>query len=310
MSSPTKWKYARLAYIIVVTSWSLYAVLTLFAPSAANAHYHLSEPALIALKLTVIIPIHLIWLMAVRGAVAFKNYSIMIRGGRESGAVNLIADGLLWTLGYLVLTTVIGSIAPYLVDKRYYDTFVVIRDHLAPLASVIAFVLIYRGSDRLRETADFTTWTRNTTWLVPAYGVFAYLFVLQFVATPADSGQLAARSSTSIVGHEILLFTLIVPLLAAWFIGLVAAINITKYAHVVKGVIYRQALRDLARGVLTVIAFSIVIQLISFGARYFASYKLSTVLGIVYLLILLYGLGFVFVRSGARKLALIEATSS
>jgi hypothetical protein len=233
----------------------------------------------------------------------------MIQGGRESGAINLIADGLLWTIGYLVLTTVVGAIAPYLMKTRAYDTFVVLRDHVAPLASLIAFALIYRGSHRLRVIANFTTWTRSTTWLIPVYGVFAYLFVLQFAASPRDSGQLVARSSTAVVGHEILLFTLIVPLLSAWFIGLVATINITKYARDVKGVIYRQAMTDLVRGILAVIAFSIVIQLISFSARYLATVKLAVVLGIVYLLIILYGLGFIFVRSGARKLGLLETTS-
>jgi hypothetical protein len=306
-STPT-WKFARYAYFFIVACWVVYAALSIFAPNIANQRYNLSQPALLLLRLTIIVPIHLIWLMAAHGAVAFKNYALSIDGGRESEAINLIANGLLWTIGYLVINAVVGAVAPYFASSPTYDQIIVFRDHIAPIASLIAFVLIYQGSHRLRDIAKFETWTRETAWIMVVYSLFAFIFVLQFASTPILEGHVAGRTSTSIVPHSILLFTMIVPLLCSWFFGIVATINITKYARNVKGVLYRQALQDLVKGLWLVIGFLIVIQMLTFAAKYFASLNLGTILGIVYLLLVLYGVGFLFVRSGARKLVRFEVT--
>jgi hypothetical protein len=302
-----RWKFGRYAYAAVVLAWIIYALLTIFAPEISNRRFQLSEPALLLLRLTIIVPIHLIWLVAMRGAVAFKNYSAMIAGGRESRAIDLIADGLLWTIAYLIINSLLGSIAPFFARTDLYAPLVILRDHLAPLFSLVAFSLIYRGSHLLRDIAGFSTWTRGTAWIVAGYAVFAFLFVLQFATAPVLESAAVGRTSTSLVPHNILLFTLIVPVLSAWFMGIAAIINIAKYARNVKGVLYRSALVNLVRGLLVVILFSVSIQLFSFAAKYLATLPLGPILLLVYALMLLYATGFFLIANGARKLAKLEA---
>lgn len=301
-----KWKYTRATYVVVVVSWVIYALLTLLAPKEANTRFHLSEPELLLLQLTIIIPIHLIWLMAVRGATTFKQYASMIAGSPDADGVNQIADGLLWTLAYFIVTSITGALAPYFANSRTYDGFIIFRDHLAPFISLVAFFLLYRGSHLLRRVTNFVTWTRGTAVALTIFGLFAFLFVLEFALSPTFVTPSATRNALMIMPHGVLLFTIILPYIVAWFLGMLACINITKYAAGVKGQLYRKALSDLVWGIWSVIGFAVAIQAITFAGRFLSSLSLGAILLIVYALLALYGVGFLFVRAGAHKLARIE----
>jgi hypothetical protein len=304
---PARWKYARLVYYLVVGAWVVYAILTIFAPNVAKLRFHISPMTLFLLQLTIIVPVHLIWLTAVRGAEKFKNYALMIAGGKEGRAINYIADGLLWTIGYLIVSAVTGAAAQYFTGHELYDVLVVLRDHLAPICSLIAFMLIYRGSHLLRDVADFETWTPRTMWALVAYCLFAAYFVYQFAASPVLSSTAAGHNSASVMPHSLLLFTMIVPFLVAWFLGIAAIINISKYAHHVKGHIYRSALQRLVQGLVVVMAFSVAIQFLTFGARYTSTLSLGLLLALVYALMILYAAGFWLVGQGAGQLAKLES---
>ena len=78
------WKYHIHAYILVVLCWIAYAALSLAMPLSTAASYHLTALQMALLRLTIIIPILVIWLVAIRGAVAFKHYASLIKGGIES----------------------------------------------------------------------------------------------------------------------------------------------------------------------------------------------------------------------------------
>jgi hypothetical protein len=306
LPSSAVWKYARLANILVVVAWGLYAVLTIFAPAAAKDRFHLSPLTIFVLQLTIIIPIHVIWVTAVKGAIAFKNYALLIAGGKEARAIDLIADGLLWTIGYLVVNSIASAAAPYFHELDVYNAIVIVRDHLAPICSLIAFTLIYRGSHLLKNVAKFDTWTSRTSWAMVAYGLFAIYFVFQFASSTALSSTAVGHNSASILPHNLLLFTMIVPQLAAWYMGIAAAINIGKYAQHVKGLLYRSALQKLVQGLLVVMAFSIAIQFVTFASRYTSTMSLGMLLLIVYTLMILYAAGFWLVGEGAGKLTKLE----
>jgi hypothetical protein len=301
-----KWKYQVTTYVAVVSVWIVYALLTFFAPdTASSAHFNMHGAERVLIDLTILLPVHLIWLLATYGVTTFKNYSIMLKGSKEGAGIDLIADGLLVTLTYFVVSSLYSSVMPYLIHYQHYDALAVIRDHLAPLFSLVAFFLLYRGSSLLRQVTPFSTWTTGTIWMLVGYGVFVAAFVFDFATTATGGGP--TRTSIDILPHEVLLITLILPYVIAWFLGVLACINIAKYANHVKGSLYRKALRDLVLGISGIAIFVIVIQLIGFANRYFSDWTLTPILAILYALIILYGLGFVFVASGAKKLAHIEA---
>jgi hypothetical protein len=303
---PTTWKYGWTVTAAVIACWLIYTVATLNAPQAANDRFHLSDGGLLALRLSIIVPLFFIWYIAIRGAVTVKNYAQVIKGGAEAGALNLIANGLMWTLAYLVILSVGGSLIQLFTSTPYYKLTVVSRDQIPPFIALLGFGLLYIGSHRLKRIADFNTWTRSAVLTLVAFLAFAVFFVYQFSLIPTQAVAGASASSLTIVPHSVLLITLILPYLIAWFLGILAGLNIVKYARRVKGSLYRLALRNLVYGIWGVVAFAIAVQFVTLMSRYFVNWNLAELVLLIYALMLFYAVGFLFIRAGARKLARIE----
>src|SRR5258706_11890425 len=98
----TKWKHSRLVLGIVIGCWALYTVLALFAPSATNARFKLGATNMFLLRLSIIVPLFFIWTTAARGASNFKQYAYLVSDGGEGKAIRDIANGLMWSLAYLI----------------------------------------------------------------------------------------------------------------------------------------------------------------------------------------------------------------
>lgn len=303
----SNWKYRPLAYALVILAWLAYAALTWLAPTTANARYHITPLELDLLRLTIMLPTVIIWLIATSGAVAFKSYARMITGAPESSGLNLVADGLLFLVAWQVMSSLMSSLEGISVGSRAYDLIVILHDHIPPYLTLIGFLLIYVGSHRMKAVAKFTTWTTITFWVMAAFALFVIAFVLEFTHATTMTGAGAPITSTSLISSNVLLFSLILPHLLSWFFGILAAINIYKFSRSVKGVIYRSALNWLVRGTATVIAFASIDQVITFSDRFIATLNLATILAVLYAFIFIYALGFVFIWMGAKQLKRLEA---
>ncbi len=294
------------AYVITVAAWFAYAVLQVIAPSSAQHIYHILPAELIIIQFTYLIPLLVIWLVAVYGATAFKHYADLLGNATEARAMHLIANALYWTIAYLVVASIYGSLLPFYSQSPGFAGLIVLRDHLSALLTLVAFLLFYRGSSLLRGVAKFKTWTLQTYMILAVYVVFAAVLIWRFSLIAPATMASTSHSALQYVPTNVLLFTLLLPYLIAWFLGILAAINLSKYAMVVKGVLYRKALSDLVKGIWSVVVFSIVVQVLTLLSRALALLTLGPVLALVYLIVLLYALGFVFIRAGAIKLSRIE----
>lgn len=290
------------SYLIIALCWVAYAALNLLAPHTTSLRYQLGPTQTLLLQISIFIPVLLIWLIAIRGANAFKAYSQLLKGSPESAAIRLIADGLVCTLIYLVSTALAGAMMPFLVDTTWYDLGADIHNHLPAWVALVAFTLLYQGSRALSRIAPFRTWTPATVVLLIGYGLFTIIIVQAFLSiSPAE-----ATAAVYALPRRVLVFTMLLPYLLGWFLGLLAALNISRYAHLVKGTLYRQALRYLVLGILSVIVFAVVTQVLALASRFVVGFDLVRLLFTVYVLLALYGLGFWFVRLGAHRLARIE----
>jgi hypothetical protein len=298
-----RWKYGRLALYLVTACWAAYTIFTFAAPAATNARFQLPAATLDLLRLTIIVPLYFIWTTAARGAIGFKQYAMLVRTGKEGPAFSEMANGLLWTLAYLVLLSLLGSVTQFFMTWLYYDVLVVIREHLPLLCALIGFFLLYRGSDRLHAVSKFTTWTKGTFLTLAGFAVFCILFVLAFTLNPPAE---SARTSVDFLPRSLLLVTQILPYLVAWFLGILAGINLAKYAANVKGVLYKKALRKVVIGIWGVVVFSVILQALTLSSRFFVSWHLASLVLLVYALMLFYSFGFVYINKGAKKLSKIE----
>jgi len=302
----TKVSRHPLPYIIILICWVAYVALSLMSPHTPTAP-SVANPARLIIRFSIFIPVLLIWVTAIRGALTFKAYAKIIHESPEAASLGKIANALFWLVGYIVAITLVGAVVPYFTESPILASILVLRDHLPAFITLIAFIQLYQGSHQLKKIADFATWSPSTIWFFIGYAIFCLVFVLTFAANAGmNSAQAINRNSSSVLPPAVLLVTLILPYLAAWFIGLLASINIAKFSYRVKGIIYRRALKDLVFGIWSIVLFAMVLQLLTFTIRILLGLSLVPILALLYALLLLYALGFMLIYSGAKKLTRIE----
>lgn len=102
------------------------------------------------------------------------------------------------------------------------------------------------------------------------------------------------------------MFTIIVPYLYAWFMGLMSCYEIIMYSQRIKGLLYKRALNRLAGGIGAVIGSSIFIQFINVVYAYKTNSSLGPLLILIYLLLVVEAIGYILIANGAKNLKRIE----
>ena len=294
-----------IALLIMAALWGIYVWLGLSLPDRpATNVYHLDTTSKFLISMSVYIPVLVVWLVAITAWARFDRYAVYVADSSEGPAFRKIAAGLLLANVYLISTALPAAIASHLVDSHFLLLAVAAKNHLPALFSLASFAFIYLGSLDLQRISKTVGWTRATSLLVTIFVIFAAAFALVFVLAPPPppTGGVPPYA----LSRTFLPFTLALPYLIAWYFALLASINVARYARYVNGKIYRRALSDLARGLVSIAVLGVVLQgFVILGAR-LARLGLSQILLAVYALLVLYGVGYIFVYRGAQKLLRLE----
>jgi hypothetical protein len=286
-----------------VCAWVAYFMLTMLAPVRSNT-YHLTALQIGLLQLTIVVPVLIIWVIALRGATRFHHYAAIIRDSPDGKALRLISIGLFFLILNFISQSLIGATRPYFVGTDFIYPSVFLRNQLPVALTLIAFGCILAGSRRLGQTSLHPlTKDRLLSTLLPYVllsAIFAWWFYsnLQHVTTGGVPNYALPGKAP--------FYTLAVPYIISWLMGILAIAHIAEYTRHVKGIIYRKALRSLAHGISAVLAFSILLQMLSVATIFILHLSLTNVLILLYVLLFMYALGFVLIDRGARKLIQIE----
>ncbi len=111
-----------------------------------------------------------------------------------------------------------------------------------------------------------------------------------------------SRIASYYLSDPLILLTILLPSLAAWIFGGLAAVNIRGYGQSIRTPRTRKAFLRLASGLTAIITLYVTLQ--AFGAASVALAKLSlgSLLGIVYLILTIYGFGYLFLAWAAQSL--------
>lgn len=301
-------KPTRLFYIFLGITL-IYACISYFGPidKAAITKYNISTAAIRNLSLTIIIPMIAIWCSAFYGFSRVKHYAKAVSQTDEGPAFTRIAQGL----GVLAFSLPINAIVTSTINgilvnhQSYVIPLTIIKNYWTIVLPLIAFSLIFRGSlhlsEKVRRRKDAAPY-KQEIW---TFGVILMtsLFTWLVIARPADD-----RTPLNVyqLPDWLIVLTLIVPYLYTWLRGIFSTYYIGYYQQNVKGSIYRSSLKRLSTGIFVVVCVNILIQvIISVSARLFRLH-LTPLLLIVYLLIVMYAVGFGLIASGAKKLKKIE----
>jgi hypothetical protein len=300
-------KRQKLYYGLFALAALIYIIATLLGPLGPN-RFDLSPAKTRWLQATIALPVVLIWFSAVYGALKFKNYTSTIQKDADGRALDGVATGLSVLVASYIINGTFGTLRAWATHDGWLSTFTIISNYLAVALALVAFTLMYRGSNKLAVVTrrpSKTTVRRLAVAVLLA--VIAGLYVVVMLTyNYRSSTPDASRYSSFYLPDALILLTLVVPYLVSWACGMLTCFNISAYQRHVKGVIYRSALRRLAVGTMTAVLFSILLQMLIAFSTFFARQGLAIILLIVYLIIIMYGAGFLIIASGARRLSAIE----
>lgn len=304
--SKARWKYAPHIYVLVMLAWLVYVALSLVAGASAPNPYHLSHDSLYLIDLTIFVPVLAIWLMAARGAIHLTSYARLIYKSPEGQGLQQIAVGVMVLLAYLVMIGLLGSIVSYFHASSYIKPLVILKNQMPAGLALIAFLYLYLGSVSLCRSSKAEVQSRDKVLPTGLFLLAAAAIAWGFSGSDTDSLMQANGTPLYVAPHNLLLFTLVMPYLFSWLLGLHASLNILDYAQNVNGTLYRAALGSLAKGIMTTVIFIVALQLFTVGTPIISQLNLGGILLVVYAIILLYGVGAYYITAGSRKLTLIE----
>ena len=307
-ASSFTWRYSKLTYAMVVLLWALYVVL-LFLRKTDNSQIHIGLTATNIIRVSFALPILAIWLTATVAAVRFKNYTHLITGSREAAGFNRLANGLFFLTAYLISVLLVSRVAALFAGTSFVYPVVFVKNHLSAYLFLISLIQLYRGAIALADITKVSLTRRQNLLIMLSYTAFTAIFVALFFHNPTNPKTLADGLPSFAVSHGVLLFTLILPSLMAWILGILASMTIRAYAAKVKGTIYKQALHRLVIGIFGTTTFAILVQLLVLYASKLQHLGINALLFIVYVFLLAYGVGAALIARSARKLTLIEVTA-
>lgn len=296
-----------LVYYSVLTA--LYLIFSLVLPPnhTTQATYHLSSLQYHILLFVIILPLIIIWFIAFYGYSAIKDYATVLEDSEEGEAVRHISTGLMWLAWGLPIPSIISLLASAIANSHpgFYHASIIISNYASLIMPLIAFHILSTGSHKWTEKEGVRLGVGSVKLLVflfVAIGATYCYFIFRNI------GSLTSDTTANpyFLPAWLILSTIVVPYMYAWFIGFLAAYEIQLVSKHINGVLYRQALQHMARGLIIIVASSITLQYFRTVLPANGSLSLGYLLVIVYLLLIVIGGGYALLAYGTRKLRRIE----
>lgn len=301
---PLKAKY----YVALAISSLVYLYLTYAAPLGPNV-YNISTTETRLLQLTLVVPILIIWVLATYGVANFKYYSNMIHESPDGKALDTVSNGLTVLVGGTIVQSLFAGLRPW-----YTTNHIIGFTHINLLLTIsfplVAFYLVWAGSAALMRLARQDHFTPQS-YLAPivTFTFLSSLYTWAILSNPyRNTTPDVTKFASYFMSDPYIVLLVIVPIVTTWLLGVLAATSVRNYHQSAKGSLYKQAMAKLAYGLFSVVLFSILIQFFTAlgPSLHLSSASLKAILIIIYVILVLYAVGYAFIASGAKRLSKIE----
>ena len=299
----------RIIYSLALAIWLVYAVATLLSPAGPSLEdYHISGLQYNLLRLTVIMPLLLIWLSALYAILKTGSYLKEIRLSPESAGFSFIYYGLILGGISLVAPSFIDLYQAYHPDSYQTLRYVTILNHYLALLSVfITFYAFHKGSKALLSTQKLFYPMRSELVVYFLIFLIGMLFSWLVMNNPYRENSLdPAINPTYFLPDWLIFSTILIPYIMAWLNGIMGIAKLMFFTRSVKGIIYRQAFLYFSLGLSVIVILTVVLQLSSQLVYVLGRVGLSRFLPIVYGLIFLLVAGYMSIARGAKLLERFE----
>ena len=297
-------KYYWYIFIILIVAYVAAVFLVPTDPHTLQK-YHVSESQAKLINASVVIPIIAIWCTAFYGFSRIKSYAVAVRHTPEGGPFNALAAGLMISVMGLPLTSVVSTILNRLavLHPDLLPTVTIMRNYLGVILALLAFYLIGNGAEALTHLVkNKRTSLGHQAWVI-AFVVCGCVFSWLIMAHRAGGN---GQQSAYYLPDWLILTTIAIPYTYVWYRGAVAAYSIYFYQKNINGTLYKRALGSFSAGIAVVIGASIFIQVLTTFSERLNRLHLTPVLGIIYLLLVMWAIGYGLIAKGAKKLKTLE----
>lgn len=286
---------------VIITLFAL--VLLLPANPMSLEQFGVSAGQYRVLLFLVELPSILIWLTAFYGYAKLEQYAAVIKGTNESPGFRRLSLGYKWLAWWLPIQAIPYLIAGSITDdhRGLHIALIIASNYLSVLFAVIGLHLVFKASRTLLQGAKIKPTTmKRLTPLTVFFAILAAAYC--WITLRHASGQ----HNPYFIPPWLIVLTLLLPYLYAWYRGLQAAYNIVNLAHHSSGVLYRNALGRVANGVAVVIVSLIAVQILRSTIPRTGHVSLSGVLVAIYVIYLFMGAGYSILALGSHRLKRIE----
>lgn len=304
----------RLVYTLVGLLWLINIGVNLMTSNKqVSERYGIPESALDLIAVALSLPLLLIWLAVAFAAISFYRYAQNIKGSKDAKSFRLISYGLFAALAGLLASSLLSTLqtilGQFVVDPSSLQTpFVIVRNYVSMAAALATYGCLFFGSTALLEVIGKTLngWRQIMPVLVPFTGLAVLYLWLVFTNESRQVSTIPGYAPTFGLPDYLILLTVALPYLVAWFLGITALRNIIQYQSQTPGIIYKKIFKRFVIGITTVIGLTIILQLISQFSGFWASKGLSAILGAVAVIVFILIYAYIQVALGARQLHKIE----
>lgn len=305
--SSTKFTTRALQHYTWLAAFYIALIFFLPANNATRQIYHFSAIEYHVVSFIVALPMLAVWLAAFVGYAQLRAYAASIRKTPEGIYFDQLAEGVTW----LAWSLPVSVIVPYVLNSvanshpGFHAGARIISDYIVLILPLIAFSVVAAASRGLLATVRIKLTLVNARLIIIGFLLLGVLYCF-FTFRHFDLTSLGSSHNPYYLPIWLMVMTITIPYLYAWFMGILAAFELTLFRRHVRGVLYRQPLGLVVGGLLTVILSSVALQYIAGVAPGVGHLLLNFRLMFILLFRVIGGGGFVLIALGANRLRKIE----
>lgn len=296
-----------LQYYLLLAVFYVALIMLLPASTITMHKYHLSGLEYKVVRFAIALPALAVWLAAFAGYAKLKEYAHAIRKTPEGIYFDQLANGCAWLAWSLPVGTIIPAILNALADDRavFHPAAIIVSNYIGLILPLIGFSVIANASRGLVGNVKAKLGLANGRAIVLGFLVMGVLYCF-LTFSRLDFTSLGSADNPYFLPAWLIVVTMTVPYLYAWFMGILAAYEITLFSKHVQGVLYRQALGLVVGGLLAVIFGSVALQYMMSAEPRVGHLVFSYKLVLVSVFRIVEGAGFILLALGATRLKKIE----
>lgn len=300
-------RHRNLKFVFALSVLTYIGLTFLLPPDPQTLdRFDISVLVLRLLSVSIAVPLVVIWLAAFYGYARLHEYGEKIADTKEGVAVRTLSQGVLILVIALPLNAVLNTLLRYAsrTEPGLATASTVIGNYIELALPLAGFVLISIGARQLTELSRQRVPRRAAHMLIILFSVIGVMYTY-FVVHFAYTGN-GNASEAYAMPIWLALLTLVVPYTYMWYIGLVAAYELFLYNTGLKGVLYRKSWSRFSAGIGLVVLSSILVQYVSTLSTQLNRLTVTSLLLVIYVLLLVMAAGYMLMAYGAKRLQKIE----